>query len=526
MRRILVLVLVPLAALLAPASAHAGSYLVKACGTGAVNTAWQATPPPPGVMEVNESCQSPWPMQGPWVRDVLASSSDLTDGEGAWLVFDAAPGTSITGITYKRWLWKVAIQELQPALSTGEGVVLETCSIQFGTDRCDVGGDGTPAVSFTGLNTHQLRVGVSCEITPSSFGTTCPGGGTQHGYGAVIYDAAVTIADDTAPAAPTVAAEGLWSGAGWYRGASSITISGSDASGIEAVRIYSDGQLLAEEPMACDFTRPKPCPNAVDAEVPVDTTLMSDGERQVAVALVDPAGNESPHVTQDVLIANEPPAAPTLTLTPAHGTSPSFTASWTPVPGHPVAIALAHVMSCHFGACAQMTTSASSIDLTAAGIGETTVSVYLEDVAGNASLANAASASFFLDDTSSPTNPPTGPSPTNGTDPPPGASDPQAKTTPLLRVGLTATSTRLRIRLRADARASGVVRIAMRWRIRLDHAPARWTTAHRRRAMLRGGRATLSVRRPARARLVRVVASYDGSSAFMPAVARRAIPLH
>jgi hypothetical protein len=523
MRRVLILVIVLLAVLLPATSAHAGTFLVRTCGTSAVNNAWQATPPPPGIMEVNESCQSPWPMQGPWVRDVLASSSDLTDGQGAWLIFDAEPATRIAGITYKRWLWKVAIEDLQPALSTGEGVVLETCSIQFGTDRCNVGGEGTSAVSFGGLDTDQLRVGVGCEITPGSFGTTCPGGGTQHGYGAVIYDAAVTIEDDAAPAAPTVAAEDLWSGAAWHRGASSIKVSGTDASGVAGVRIYRDGQLLVEEPATCDFTHPKPCPDAAALEVPIDTTLISDGEHDVAVALVDPAGNESPHATREVLIANNPPAAPTLTLTPTHATSPNFTVSWSATPGHPVAIALAHVLTCHAGVCSQATTSASSIDLTAPGVGETTISVYLEDVAGNTSFANAATGSFFLDLATAPTDPPAGPSPP-GTDPPP-SGDPLAKTSPLLGLALTATASRLIVRVRVDARVTDSVRIAIRWRVGRNPARRRWTAVYPRRVSVREGRGVVSLKRPAKARLARVLISYDGDSTFQRAVAQRTIRL-
>lgn len=525
MRRGALILAVLLLAAIPAAAAHAGTFVVQTCGPAAVNNAWHATTPPPGVMEVNESCQSPWPMQGPWVRDVLGSSSGLTDGQGAWLVFDAAPGTRIAGITYKRWLWKVAIQELQPALSTGEGVVLETCSIQSGNDRCQVGGDGTSAVTFTGLDTGELRVGVGCEIPPGSFGTTCPGGGTQHGYGAVIYDAAVTIEDDTAPAAPAVADAGLWSGASWYRGSSAVTVSGADASGIAAVRVYADGQLLTESAPACDFTRPKPCADASGLEVPVDTTQLSDGEHDLAVALVDAAGNESPAVTRKVLIANQPPGTPQLTITPAHSGSPGFTASWMPAPGHLLPIALAHLTVCHVFSCSQTTSTASSVQLSAPGAGTTVVLVYLEDAAGNADPASAASATFTLDPPVTPIAPTTTPPDPAGPSPAPTGGHPRAKTAPRLRVAFTTTASRVRMRVRTDPRVIGSVRVAIRWQLGRDPAKRRWSRLYRRRVPIRDGQAALSVGRPPRAQLIRVVVSYDGNVTFTAAHARRTLPL-
>jgi hypothetical protein len=179
-----------------------------------------------------------------------------------------------------------------------------------------------------------------------------------------------------------------------------------------------------------------------------------------------------------------------------------------------VAIALAHVSVCHIFGCSPLATSASSIALTAPGTGYTTVSVYLEDVAGNASAANAATGTFTL------IAPP---------DPPPSRPDPPAppaKTTPVLRLGLIEGPARVRVRLRTNERLSGVARMAIRWRIGQDPAKRRWSTAYRRQVTIRSGQGSISLRRPARARLVRLVATYNGDPKFNSATSQRTTRLH
>lgn len=508
-------------AIAAPAgAARAGTFVVQACGASGVDNAWHATAPPAGVMEVNETCHADPQMDGIWVRDVLASSSDLTDGQGAWLQLDAPTGTTITAITYKRWLWKDSIDDLHPELRTADGTVLETCSIPYGSTRCDLGGEGTAAVTYSGLSTTRLQAGVRCQVTAPY--TSCPGGGTEHGYGAVITDAAVTIEDDTPPAAPAVADSGLWSGAAWYRGRSSITVSGADASGIAAVRLYADGQLLAQQALTCDYTRPKPCPDASDLNVTVDTAQLSDGEHAIAVALVDPAGNESGRVDRDVLIANEAPAAPQLTLTPSSSSSPEFTASWTPAAGHALPIALAHVIVCHDLACSHTTSTASSVQLSAPGPGTTTVAVYLQDLAGNADPANATSANFTLNPPATTPILPAGPGVSSASST---GGHRSAKAPPRLTMALAPIFSRLRVRVRTDRRASGSVLVAIRWQLGRDPAKRRWSRVYRRRAPIRDGRAALTVKRPAQAGLVRVAVSYGGNMTFAAARVRRALRL-
>lgn len=268
MKRVLLLVAV-LGALVAPSSsATAGTFTVSACGASGINRAWTVTTLPAG-MEAAASCSADSTMPGAWVRDILSSANDLPDGRGAWLRFDAIADTTISGITYQRRLWKVALDELHPELRTGSGTVLETCTIASGTDRCQLGGVDAPAVSFNGLSTTRLELGVRCEII--DFGTRCPGGGTMHGYGAELIDADVVVRDDAAPSAPTVAATGLWSGAPWYRGSSAVTVSGTDTTGVRAIRVYAGARLVREQTITCDFTSPRPCPSISSTAVSIDT---------------------------------------------------------------------------------------------------------------------------------------------------------------------------------------------------------------------------------------------------------------
>src|SRR5829696_358539 len=348
--------LMMLALAVGAAPATAGTYVVKSCGSSGVNNAWRATPAPP-EMEVNDVCAAATDMDGIWIRDVLGSSTDIRDGEGAWLRVDAAAGTRIVGIKYRRRLWKVASDDAKPELRTGEGVVLETCSIVFGQLGCSLGGDGTEPVAFTGLDTARLEAGVRCDIS-EPWAEVCTGGGTRHGYGAQIFDAEVTIEDAAAPAAPELASSGLWSGATWHHGISGVEVSATDASGIRAVRLYADGELVSEVPLACDWSRPAPCSALDDEPIEFDTTAIPDGRRQLAVTALDAGDNESPPRAREVVIANAAPAAPQLTLTPGRSTNPNFQAAWTST--HPVPIARAFVTACTGGNCTTTPTTQSS----------------------------------------------------------------------------------------------------------------------------------------------------------------------
>lgn len=505
-------------------TARAGTYIVQACGDAGINNSWGLTSLPFGVMEGNVECDSLDPMSGIWVRDILASAVDLGDGQSGWLEFESPAGTTISAVTLSRTSWKVAIDDLRPELRTAEGVVLETCSIADGEDRCSLDGP----VTHANLQTTALRAGVRCDIDDPIF-TMCPGGGTQHGYGFAIQEAAVTITDAQAPAAPTLAASGLWSGAEWYRGSSSITISASDASGIRGVRIYDEGDLLIEAPYTCNWTEPRPCDDAAAQQVELDTTTLADGEHVLGVAAVDAAGNESAHATKAVTIANEAPTAPELALTPSQATTGQFEASWT-LPAHLVPIALAHVTICHLGSCSNTSTTATSMMITAPGLGTTTVSVYLEDVGGAANPDSAASANFVLEPVPPPPDDPPPPDPPE--DPPPvdptrlptvdprstGTRQPRARAALRVRVARHAHRSKVVVLVRLDRRAAGRIRVMTRW-----HSGHRWVQPRTHWRVIRAGRARVEVPWPPSATRLQVVVRYRGGTHVRRASLRRIV---
>jgi len=540
MNRALVLLVLVGVLLAGASSAQAGTYTVSACGQAGVNRTWTITPLPAG-MEASTTCSADSAMPGAWVRDILRSPTPLPDGEGAWLRFDAVPGTTIAGLTYTRRLWKVALDELHPELRTGEGVVLETCAIASGTDRCQRGGEGSAPVTFGSLNTTRLEFGVRCQMI--DFGTRCPGGGTMHAYGAELIDAQVLVRDDSAPSTPTVASSGLWSGASWYRGASSIAVSGSDVSGVRAIRLYSGSRLVREQTVSCDFTAARPCPAASSTAVAIDTRLLGEGTVDVATTLVDAAGNESSRVGRTVTIANEPPPAPVLAIAPSsRSTDPNFSVTWTPAREPVLPIALAHVTVCRAGSCTTSTTSERTVPITATGLGETTVSIWLEDLAGNGTSANASTTTFTLDAPppperrepeqqeppgggggQPPADPPPGPGPTPPPSDPPGER--RSPSTPTraaarLRLGATVTGGRVRVVARISTRASGRVAVTVRWR-----SGKRWSRPRTYRIVPRRGASTLTLRRPRGASQLRLQARYAGDRHVLAGSARRSLRL-
>jgi hypothetical protein len=55
------------------------------------------------------------------------------------------------------------------------------------------------------------------------------------------------------------------------------------------------------------FLYVQPCPSSVSADVPFDTTRLSDGEHHLIVSVVDAAGNSAPVLDREITVANPPP---------------------------------------------------------------------------------------------------------------------------------------------------------------------------------------------------------------------------
>jgi hypothetical protein len=198
-------------------------------------------------------------------------------------------------------------------------------------------------VPSANLGAH-LFVNVSCGAGME--GSECKGGfGDPYGYAAVVYlYAADLVLEQTAgPSASNV--NGELASASSVSGTSDITFNASDpGSGVYEAVFSIDGQVLQstvinENGGRCKnvgqtsdglpaFLYVQPCLASVSADVGFDTTRVSNGSHHLVVSVIDAAGNSSPVLDRNVVVAN--PTAPA----PAGGssTSPSGAAGGTIVP--------------------------------------------------------------------------------------------------------------------------------------------------------------------------------------------------
>jgi hypothetical protein len=298
--------------LLAPQSAHAGTYHVYTCGTWA-NNAWRATAVP-GVAE-DASCA------GGYIGLTVPPKTTMANNTAAALTFTSPPGTTIADFALNR-----AISFIDPTAEKTHRYFLlyslgathfagagnfhdptrNALSAQHqwygypannvSVARSDVSRRSFPALNAYPGNANQLilRAGCFARGTPCS---VAAGGRIAH----VLYGSDVTISDPTAPSV-SVEASGLLAG-GYRDGNDPITLTASDNSGIrraELLDVTGPPVVVAAEDYArtrtdarrvCDYSRPAPCPNL--ARETIRPTSLPAGQRQLLVRVTDTAGNVS-----------------------------------------------------------------------------------------------------------------------------------------------------------------------------------------------------------------------------------------
>ncbi len=230
----------------APALA-AGSYQVGACNFApeAANNSWTwATNDPAEPSHYAEHVNCPYRLGGSGgtadqegglsTTDALGLSSDAAPGTSADWTFTAPAGTTITGLTYERYIGHSLDPKnsWSPALRADGAIVPEeTCldSVENG-ETCSVGGPpgtgGEPA-RITGLSAHELSLGIVCQ--PPA-GRECVTGATQHAVWATMYGATVTLSDPTPPtlSAPSGALWGPGEAGGFHKGTESVAVAAQD----------------------------------------------------------------------------------------------------------------------------------------------------------------------------------------------------------------------------------------------------------------------------------------------------------
>ncbi len=401
----------------------ASSYQVSACNFApeAVNNSWVwATNDPAQPVHYAEHANCPYRLGGSGGKadqegglsttDGLELSSGATPGTSAGWTFTAPAGTTITGLTYERYIGHSLDprNSWSPALRADGAIVPgETCldSVQNG-ETCSVGGPpgtgGEPA-RITGLSAHELSLGIVCQAPPED---ECVTGATEHAAWATMYGATVTLSDPTPPtlSAPSGALWGSGEAGGFHKGTESVAVAAADVGGgVTSIVLSADGRPVETYSAPCNFTFAQPCPSSTGTQtLTLPTTGLSDGTHTLALVATDAAGNQSTVASEQITVENSSPPPPVgLSATPTQAGGSTFTATWTDPAGQVAPITGALYQVCPAsgsGSCSApaQAPAAGPATVTVPGPGSWSIAVWLTNAAGNASPAAAAHTSVVV----------------------------------------------------------------------------------------------------------------------------------
>jgi hypothetical protein len=265
-----------------------------------------------------------------------AAASEHLAAATLWRAGDADGGAAINA-TYQFWF--AGPENLNnPANAFGQCAGGSTCPAGVGTT-------GQPFAAENRLNVPGPNLGGHLYLNASCSGQAeynCPQGkGDANGYAAVVYlYAADLVLEQTAgPSASNVGGE--LAGGATVSGTSDVMFTASDpGSGVYEAVFSFDGNVVQstvvnENGGRCKnvgqtgdglpaFLYLQPCLASVSADIGFDTTRVSNGSHHLVVSVIDAAGNSSPVLDRNVVIAN-PTAG-------GSSTSPSGAAGGTIVP--------------------------------------------------------------------------------------------------------------------------------------------------------------------------------------------------
>jgi hypothetical protein len=337
---------------IAVAVASAGQYHVYSCRTPAGGVApvdgWGGSLAPESAFDdrVLDSCAEGGAMIAA-IGDVVVHAAEVD--RATWM-FSAPVGASVVGGT----LWRAGYLRGE----TGEGAtyqfwmtganeepVYDECVF---TLRCQ--GEGNLAEPLSATNRlalphgslgSSLFVNVNCGVIP---GHSCqPNTGDPNGYAAAIYLYAADLTLEQGAGPHATAVTGELASAATVRGLSDVAFDATDpGSGVYEALFSIDGHVVARSPLdenggrcrdvgqttdgLAAFLYVQPCLTSVSADVPFDTTGLSNGAHHLVVSVIDAAGNAAPVLDRTLTVANPPPPG---VPGPANGTNASIQATLT-----------------------------------------------------------------------------------------------------------------------------------------------------------------------------------------------------
>lgn len=385
---------------------QAGSYEVEACSSasgGAQNAFAAFADRGMAAYSVCPSTPSD-PTTGVVTRaSATAGAGTVPYFAGAYQVFEAPAGAVLDSVTFN-----VAAIRLAAYWTTG--VIAYDGDFNLGEYPygCYAGSPGC------GIGTRAFIGPVAASLaghTKFRFETRCvnPGGcdisasGNQLGMRALFSaaNARVRVLDFTAPS--VTPASGMLFSEGWQRGVVSGLATEFDNVGVMINRTLVDGRVVYTEDfrdpswpgwVRCDFTRARPCTDipSPGALAQVDTRTLADGAHELRVEAVDAAGNHGGAV-RTIRVDNTPPARVNAVVDGGQGwrTRNAFTIHWPTPTGQAAPVHTAHYRLCGAGTTPPRCTVGSRTvtgidrlaDISVPEPGDYTLSVWLQDQAGN-----------------------------------------------------------------------------------------------------------------------------------------------
>jgi hypothetical protein len=262
------------------------------------------------------------------------SPEESLAGATLWRAGDADGGMA-TNATYEFWL-----------AGPSETEVFDECVYEFG---CQLGsGDTTePLSSSNRVVVPAKNLGEHLYANASCGGIAtykCPSGkGDPSGYAAVVYlyAADLLLEQTSQPVVSNV--EGELATAPTLSGTADLSLHAEDGgSGVYQAVFTVDGVeagsvLLDENGGHCRnvgpagdglpaFLYPQPCPSSLAADIPFDTTALTDGTHHLVVTITNAAGNSTVALDRKIDVANDPNLASPEKESPPSGSSQSGSA--------------------------------------------------------------------------------------------------------------------------------------------------------------------------------------------------------
>lgn len=325
----------------------------------------------------------------------------FASGAHAEYTFQALPGTTISGISYRRSFGQLGDNRVIPGLRNASGTLVgsEWCQYPNGGSTCNGGSEfiNVAPADIVGLNTTALAFGLLC--VPQAPAITCLASVSNEQAWFSVYSADITIRQTTAPTLGTTSGSLL--DGDWQQGTRTVAIAdASDTSGIEQLGLAIDGGVAAPPSSGatptCDFTLPKPCRDLGASSWTLDTTTLADGQHTAAVVVQNPAAVSTSTGPLTFKVDNTPPGAP-LALASSAGVdwqaSNSTHLTWTLPPegqGSPTTAAFTTICDRNGLNCEPETSSGSltSADVAVSTTGSYMLKVRLADAAGAGSAAS------------------------------------------------------------------------------------------------------------------------------------------